>query len=319
MTRRSQISMAKKCQHIVYIILLCCAVNCCYSQSVSVRATIDRNSILIGEHIRLQLEATVPVGLDAKWLAPDSIPPFEIIERPAIDTVLRPDKKMYTQVLTITCFDSGRWVIPVLSLDVNGKSYLTDSLPVSVAFSEFDPAQAYHDIKDILEVDNPYAALINWVLGALTLISLFALVYLLRKRSPKVNLPVTRNEFAPGPFEEAILSLEKLYNQQLPRQGMVKQYYTGLNDVLRLFISRKMNVTTMQKTSEELILQMKQMGLPHAFFIQLAQTLRMSDAVKFARYVPEMEDNELNHKHVKTAVELINEVGRIEKEGNRRL
>lgn len=107
-----------------------------------------------------------------------------------------------------------------------------------------------------------------------------------------------------------MLSLEKLHNQQLPQQGLVKQYYTGLNDVLRIFISRKMKVITMQKTSEELIMQVKQLGVPHESLIQLAQTLRMSDAVKFAKFNPENEDNELSYRHVKTTVELINELNK---------
>lgn len=180
-----QISMVKTGRHIIFILLLSCTACFCFSQTVSVKAAIDRDNILIGEPIRLQLEVTVPMGLDAKWFVLDSIPHFEFIEQPGIDTLLQSEKKAYKQVLIITSFDSGRWVIPPFSLEINGKSYLTDSLPVSVAFSEFDPGKEYHDIKDILEVQNPYSRYINWALAALTILSFLALVYLLRKREPQ--------------------------------------------------------------------------------------------------------------------------------------
>ncbi|MEJ7737737.1 MAG: hypothetical protein WKF97_09950 [Chitinophagaceae bacterium] len=300
--------MVKRFLHSVSVLLLSCSTSFCFSQTVYVKATIDKDRILIGEQIRLQLEANVPMGFDAKWFMIDSIPHFEFVEQPGVDTLLQQEKKTYKQVLTITSFDSGRWVIPALALEVNGKSYLTDTLPVLVAFSEFDPAREYHDIKDILEVENPYAGYINWALAALTLLSFLALGYFLRKQAPQKQLPGKKDEPVLGPFEEAMSSLEKLHNQQLPRQGLVKQYYTGLNDILRLFISRKVKVVTMQKTNEELIMQVKQLNLPHESFIQLAQTLRMSDAVKFAKFNPENEDNELSYRHVKTTVELINEL-----------
>ncbi len=298
--------MIKRIQHIVCLLALSCLFKFSFSQSVYVKASIDRDKILIGEPIHLTLEASLPQGTDSIWFSLDSIPHFDFIDKAKIDTAGTGIGNTYNQVITITSFDSGRWVIPAISLDLNGRSYLTDSLPVSVAFSNFDASQDYHDIKDILTVENPSLEYINWIIAAIALLSLVILIYFLSRRTQRITAPVAELKSKLSPFEEAIRLLQELKSRQLPESGQVKTYYTGLNDILRIFIARKLSLTTMQKTSEELILQVRDLGLPNDAFIAMAQTLRMSDAVKFAKYVPGNDDNEESFKNIKTSVELLN-------------
>lgn len=295
-----------KTKFIAWILFLACSFQYSPAQTISVKASINKNKILIGEPIRLQLEAVLPPGTNAKWFAVDSIPHFEFIERAKIDTAENRDVESFKQILSITSFDSGQWVIPSFGLDVNGRYYLTDSLTVSVAFSNFDPSQEYHDIKDILDVGNPHTKYVNWVLGALTLLSLVAVIYFLRKRSNLAVKSVEPEQSKLSPYDEAIQLLDQLQKQQLPQNGQVKLYYTRMNDILRSFISRKMTLTTMQKTNEELMSQIRQLGLQNDAFISMAQTLRMSDAVKFAKFVPGNADNEQSFRNIKTSIELLN-------------
>src|SRR5688572_19799688 len=100
------------------------------AQDISVKATIDKNRILIGEPIQLELEAIVPAGASVKWFVTDTIPHFEFIGKNKIDSS-KPG--IYKQTLIITSFDSGRVVIPALSLEYDGKSYLTDSIAIVVS------------------------------------------------------------------------------------------------------------------------------------------------------------------------------------------
>jgi hypothetical protein len=297
--------MTRKLIHIIVLIFLSGIINICTAQGVSVHASIDRDKILIGEPIELKLEAKVPSGSSPLWFPLDTIPHFEFIDTGKIDSTVTQGSTTYRQVLSVTSFDSGRWVIPALSLQMNGRYYLTDSLPVSVAFSNFDPNQDYHDIKDILEVYNPAVQYINWVVAGITLISLIGFIYFLRKsRLPSRQVLTGYKEL--DPFTEAMESLELLRKEHLPEKGEVKLYYTRLNDVIRKFISRRMGYATMEKTNEELILQVKQTGLPHDELIKLAQVLRMSDVVKFAKYVPASEDNEQSMKTTASSVQLLN-------------
>ena len=300
------ISMRNRIQHIVLILILGCFSQFSFSQNVYVKASVDRDKILIGEPIHLKFEVTLPAGATASWFSLDSIPHFEFVERSRIDTINTRTSNSFRQTVTITSFDSGRWVIPSMSLDFNGRSYITDSFPVSVAFTNFDASQDYHDIKDILIVENPSTNYINWIIAAITLIALGGLFYFLRKKKSKAVEPAIKTTSKLLPIDEAMKSLEELKARQLPESGLTKLYYTSLNDILRLFIMRKLSLVTMQKTNEELILQLRDLGLPNDKFIALAQTLRMSDAAKFAKYIPGTQDNEENFSIIKSSIELLN-------------
>ena len=72
----------------------------------------------------------------------------------------------------------------------------------------------------------------------------------------------------------------------------VKMYYTQLNDILRNYVARQFQLSTKEKTNDELAIQLKQLNLPPDQYTSLIQALRMADFVKFARYLPPATDNE---------------------------
>ena len=280
-----------------------------FSQTVSVKASVNRDKILIGEPIELKLEASVPVDATAAWVATDSLPHFEFIDRGKADTTAAGDNKIYTQTFTITSFDSGRWAIPSLALEIGNRQYLTDSIPISVAYINFDPSQDYHDIKDILEVEQVNIGYINWILGGLAVISLLVVIYYLRKKAPvQEQVVVKKTLSALTPLQEALQSLDELKTKGFLQNGEIKVFYTRLNDTLRHYVYRKTNFATMEKTSGELMLQLKKYNLPQDDFTLLAQALRMGDAVKFAKYQPGVIENEQSFEHTRRAIEQLDKI-----------
>lgn len=288
------------------IFLFACGLS--FSQTVSVKATINRNKILIGEPIELKLEASVPGGTDAKWFLTDSMLHFEIVDRGKMDTTAVGDTRNYTQTLIITSFDSGRWSVPSLPLEIGNRQYLTDSLPVSVAYINFDPAQDYHDIKDILEVQTLNNKYVNWALGGLALLSLLVIVYLLRKKETVQRTVEVKAVSKLTPLQEALQLMSELESKGFLRNGEAKVFYTQLNDIFRRYVYRKTNVATMEKTSGELMVQVKKFNLPNEDFTLLAQAMRMGDAVKFARYQPAATENEQSFQHIRKAIEQLDKV-----------
>ena len=118
---------------------------------IAIKANIDKNHIVIGEQIHFNLEADFPLHEPMRFFLIDTIPHFEILEKKKIDTVDHKEGIKLTQTLTLTSFDSGHWVIAPLELP-GDKPLLTDSIPIDVGFSPFDPNQDYHDIKDVVDV-----------------------------------------------------------------------------------------------------------------------------------------------------------------------
>jgi len=297
--------MSRITPHIIAGIVFLFSYICCFSQmDVSVKASVNRNKIMIGEPVELKLEAKIPAGSAAKWFPVDSIAHFEFIDKGKIDTTITSDSRTYRQTLLITSFDSGRWALPAFPLAIDNKEYLTDSLPVSVAYSNFDPKQDYHDIKEIIEVENTATRYINWVLLALAVLSLLAVIYFLRKKADKPREPVIKKTISKlSPLEEAVQALEGLRQRGYAEQTGAKTFHTELNDILRRYLYRKTNIATMEKTSGELTLQLNKFDLPAANFTALAQALRMSDAVKFAKYQPAPDENDLAFETIKKSVQ----------------
>jgi hypothetical protein len=293
-------------RHIIISSLLafCCTFS--FSQ-VSVKASVDRDKILIGEPVRLTLQAYTPLGEPVTWFALDTIPGFEVIEKGKLDTSENVDGKKLEQTLIITSFDSGAVQFPPLSVMVGDRSYFTDSLTIDVAYSNFDPNADYRDIKEIVEVENPSMRYVPWVIGAVTLLCIGLITWLLwkrRRRAGKATI-VTSNL---TPYEEAMEALDLLKQMDWREPGATKIYYTQLNDILRVFLLRKLHMSSLEKTNDELILHLHELGLNKDSFIKLAQALRMSDFVKFARYQPQKADNDHNWEVIQAAVKTLNNI-----------
>ncbi len=273
---------------------------------VVARASVNRDQILIGEPIKLTFEVRIPLGQSYSWFNLDSIPHFDIIDKGKTDTTDNIDGKQFHQELTITSFDSGTVVIPPLTLQVNGKSYATDSIPVEVSYAPLDISKDYRDIKEIEEVPKPkWMAWIPWILGIFTLLAIGVIVYLMRK--PKKAPVVQPAQPKLGPYEEALQALEELRKQGF-QNGEVKTYYSRLNDILRVFMFRKLKVATLEKTNEELIVQLRQTPMDKESFNQLVHALQIADFVKFAKYQPDEKDNEQNFAVIETAIKTLNNI-----------
>lgn len=261
----------------------------------SIKATLNKNRILIGEPFQLTVEARIPGGAIVKPVRIDTISHFEFLEKPVIDTTRDGKEITIKGVYTLTSFDSGHWVIPSYALS---SAIKTDTLPVDVVFSEFDPNQDYHDIKDIIEVEEEKKKQ-KWWLYIAGGILLFALIMLLLKKKKK---PVPKTvEPAATAFEEAMNQLAKL---KASAPGP-KEFYSRLIDIFKLYVFRKKGILSLQKTTDDLVIQLRDLQIPKDIFDPLAQSLRLGDFVKFAKYVPAAEDDQAAFNHVKKGIEEI--------------
>jgi hypothetical protein len=289
---------------IIGISLLACSLGT--NAQVLVKASLDKDRIVVGDTIVLTLDLRTPLGQDVNWFTLDSIPHFEFVNKGRFDTVESVDGKKFIQQLTITSYDSGHWQIPSLPVRVAGKTYFTDSLGVDVGYSNPDLSPDYHDIKEIEEVPGQEKGYTLWLMIAGTLIAFGLIWFLFRKKKKGPVREVVTIKLSP--YEEAMQGLEALQKKKLPESGEVKAYYTALNDILRVFVMRKLKVATMEKTNEELIGELRTRRYNEDSFKELATALRMADFVKFARYLPDAEENEKNFTTIRSAITTLNNI-----------
>ena len=255
--------------------------------------SIDKNKILIGEIFQLRIQIHFPQGTTGGTVSIDSIPHFEFAEKPVIESSTEKGARNIKAIYKLTSFDSGHWVIPSFVVSSGVK---TDTIPVDVIFSDFDPTQEYHDIKDILEV-KPKENKIKWwwyAAGGVLLLGIL-LYYLARKKKP---VPVSAPKAVINPYEEAMKQLEQLQREK----PEAKQYYSRLTDIFRLYIFRKKGILSLQKTTDDMVLQLQNLNMDKEQFDKLAQSLRLSDFVKFAKYIPTSEDDKSTFAEIKKAI-----------------
>lgn len=266
----------------------------------TIKASVNKNKILLGEPLELTIEANTTSASSTKIFQLDSIPHFEFLEAVKIDSVVKDGKLTIKEVYTITSFDSGHWVIPAFTLAEGVK---TDTIPIDVVFSDFDPEQDYHDIKDVIHVKVPNKKIAWWIyaVGLFVLVMLIALLTRKKKKpvvtaAPKVTI---------SPYREAMRELEQLQRQK----PEAKEYYSKLVNIFRLYIFRKKGILSLQKTTDDLVIQLKSLDLDKEQFDKLSQSLRLSDFVKFAKYQSTSDDDVITFETIKKTITTLEQSG----------
>ena len=278
-------------------------------ETPAIKTSIDKNQILIGEPIRLSIDVKSPMVSGNQLPQFDSIPHFELIEKANRDSVISATGASYHLEWKLTSFDSGTRFIPSFLITIGKQIFKTDSLAVEVTYGKVDTARDYHDIKSIIDIENPDVKYIPWVVGAVTLIALVLFIWLIRQPSIVIREPFTDEPVISriSPLEEAMSMLNKLRKMLHDDPSSVKKYYSAMNDSLRVYLNRQLGLVTMEKTSEELIHSLSDLNMDREVFSNLPAALRMGDFVKFAKYIPGPYENENNLEVIRSAIVLINE------------
>jgi len=276
----------------------------CNAQTTTVRASVDRNNILIGEQINLVLEADIPENEPISFFEVDSIEHFEFLLKGKIDTANTSKGTELKQLFRLTSFDSGRWVIPAYSL-AHSDNLRTDSIVINVGFMAMDTAKDYNDIKEIIEIEAEKKQDWTWyyVGGGALLLAL--LIYLLTRKKKKKAIEEATAAQAPDPFRDAMENLEQLRQADYPGKGDIKKYYTQLTEIFRTYVEKRKGIHSLQQTTDDLVMQLRSVDLNKEQYNQLSQVLRLSDFVKFAKYEPTDTDNKNVFDTIKKSIEEI--------------
>ncbi|MCK6649286.1 MAG: hypothetical protein L6Q66_06505 [Bacteroidia bacterium] len=305
--------------NIISVFLLLITSVCSISaQEVKVSASIDSNSIVIGQQTRLRLKLQFSDPKKVKVAFPEVLDTLrkevEIVAKSNLDT-LPANKEQYKytlyQDLFITSFDSGYWAIPPFKFNVNlndTNSLYTEPLLLQVSTVTVDTTQAIKDIKAPYEVDYSW---IDWlkdnmyvVYGALILIVLIVIIILLIRYFRKVPPQVIVVEAPKIPAHIiALEKIEKLKSEKLWQEGKLKLYHSELTDILREYIENRFKIPAMEQTTDEILFGFRNVAIDNESMSKLKQVLLLADLVKFAKEHPLPNENELS---MSNAVDFIN-------------
>ncbi|MFD2918176.1 hypothetical protein ACFS6H_00565 [Terrimonas rubra] len=285
-------------QYRILLVLFCfISASAFAQQATTIKATVDKNKILIGEHFSLTIETTIPENEPIRFIAIDSIPHFEFIGESKNDTTNKGGSTIIRRKLLVTSFDSGQWVIPPY---VMADGVQSDSIAIDVTFSEFDRNQPYHDIKDVEDVPEEREQNMTWwIVAGIALLFVIIMVYALtrKKKAPATVTAVP----ALTAYRIAMQALQALQTNKPDS----KTFHTTLSDVLRDYLDSRLALHTNQQTTNQLLHSISAYLLQEATYNNVKQALLLGDFVKFAKFTPQPAEDDFSLEAITASIQHI--------------
>jgi hypothetical protein len=275
-------------------------------QAQAVKTSVNTNNILIGEQI--QYEITIQLASAAYKVdigIPDSIPHFDIIDQQQYDTTDGNGGYSLRQRIQFTSFDSGVWKFPAFPITVSAPNKASlqlqsDSFLIQVGYSPADSTGQLRDIKPVMEV---FVVDRTWIyIGIAVALTILVGIVFYRYLKKRLSKPAPMFKSSLSAYAEAVQSLNNLVVPNASDPASVKLFYSSLTEIFKKYYSRKINRNLLSKTTGDVLLQLQTQVSSSDLIAQVAQVLRSSDAVKFAKYLPSAVENEQSLSSAKSLV-----------------
>ena len=269
-----------------------------------VSGSVEPDSIGIGDRFTYTIE--VEKDLVQSLFFPDfgamQNQQYELIEDMPVDTLVRDGRKLKLRKrYVLAAFQEGylRVIPQVIYADKNIVDTLSapDTLALMVTTFQIDStSHAIFDIKPQRTLKFKVGEISGYITWSIIIIIILVALYLVAKRILAHYGKSFGDIFKPAPplppHEIALRDLKHLHSQRLWQEGKHKLYYSGLTDILRAYLAGQFGVGALEMTSDEIIEAVRSVDLPQKQAMDLTELLRDADLVKFAKAMPEAEENE---------------------------
>lgn len=271
-----------------------------------VKVRLDSVNLLMGNMTTIHLSVTQPKGLKGSFpllskIRDNGIIPVcgdsvELRAPSKVDTVESGNSFTINYDIPLQAFDSGYYKLPEFEFVAGSDTVRSKSLAIKVVPVLAEADTPIHDYASVSGPENPslFDHIPDWVVDYWWLFIVFiaavaASVWALRRYRREGSLLPRKPE--PTPYEEAMASFTALKGKKLWEQGLEKEYYTELTDILRKYLSRRFGINASEMTSRQILAALKKNKETEDKRVYFRQILDMADFVKFAKVRPLPEDN----------------------------
>jgi len=288
------------------------------AQKASAHATVQPSEILIGEQALINLQVIAPKEKEIFFpVYQDSIVNgLEVLSMGNADTTILDNVRTINMKYLVTSFDSTLYYIPFMPISDGVDTIFSNSFGLKVTAPELkDSTLAYlekmhagetdsidfnelrlNDIKPIQKAPFSWMDFLGllWIpLIILLLLAIIgAIIYLIIRKNKKGYF------FTPPPVlpahVRAMKSLDKIKEEKIWQQDRHKEFYTQLTDVLRRYINERYGINSLEMTSAEILTIIRTKSEEDSVYENLKQVLIVADLVKFAKYKPFIDENDLS-------------------------
>ena len=269
----------------------------------------NKDQLQLGEPVKLKLSLSFPASISSEKIQFPLFKPndtlgngWEIWQVDSLNFFNSENENggilsQFTQTIEIANFDTGSKEIPGLTAIVDNKSIVSNSLSFFIKSVELTDDETIKNIKDLkLDPLTLFEKVILWIKKNWMFIALFGLLILvgslLYKRYIKKSPQKTEIKEPSIPYADLLLEkLDKIEKKKLWQNGKYKQYFTNVNDIGREFIEFRYDVSTFEKTSNEIISSLKLSAISNDWMVKIEKFFIISDLVKFAKQIPTENEN----------------------------
>lgn len=280
----------------------------------TITSTISADTVMIGDRVTLTVEVEKDVMQNVVFPSFDfkqnenegeeeKEPSIEMIHDYAPDTISQQGRRVRLRKrYEMALYDEGIYHLgkaQVLYVDKNLIDTLVaerDNKVVVETFQIDSTMTTVRDLKPQKTLKLRFAEFSGYLAIALAVAALVALaIYLLARYLHKRGRRLS-DIFKPTPPPPAhivaIEALEKLRDEKLWQNNKHKLYYSGLSDILRTYLAGRFEVGAMEMTTDEIVEALRGIEIEQKQKMDIVAVLRDADLVKFAKAMPEAEENE---------------------------
>ena len=296
--------MISKIKHLILFFCLIIGIaNTQAASGLSISAKLDSVNLLMGNLTTLHLEIVENQGdkgrltifqeIDrARGYATVCGDSVELRTSYKVDTLeLGSGKIQINYAIPVQAFDSGTYTLPKFVYYVGRDSAVSKPLtfnvyPVNVKAD--DPIAGYASVQ---EPDGK--SIFDWIpdwlfdfwwLWLIIFLAICVFLYGMKNYKRK-GIPFIAPKVMPKPWEIAMGSLQRLKSRKLWEQGLEKEYFTELTNILRAYLFDRFGINAMEMTTRQIMDKIYESDLRDKKDY-VRQILNVADFVKFAKVRP---------------------------------
>jgi len=280
------------------------------SPTPQVDVQLSTGTARLGDLIAMDIQVHHPLFLQIDppdW--PKALATFEVHDSTAFPIQTNATEAITHFQAQLQNFSTGPQLLPGLDIsykDLMGHTHTlkTSTLTVVIQDVPADP-KSNGDIRGIRGVVGPIGWSPWWWLLVVILLSALGVLFW-RTRQRVIQGPPPP---PPEPADiKALRRLDELSATGWLEAGKIKEFYSGLSDIVRTYLEEAFQAQALERTTAEIMRQMrKKSEVTSAALNELQTLLESCDLVKFAKFRPDAEEALKDHASAERFVEATRE------------
>lgn len=267
---------------------------------IEVNSVVDTSHITIGDRVTYTLSIdhvdTMRVEKPGEGV---HLGQFEIKDYKIYDPVRQEGRILEKFEYVISVFDTGTFVIPPFPVayfptDSLGDYKLIEASAITIYVESViqDEERQLRDVKPPIDIPYDYFLLFSVISSIILIGALVYLGYRLYLKRKETGYFIKAPEPPRPAHEVALEALEELLKKDLLSDGLIKEFYSDISEIIRRYIEGRYFIPALEETSREILVELNGQDISEEMLLKAKESLELSDLVKFAKYKPSDEENQ---------------------------